>query len=72
MNSNPVRFKIRTWNRIFTILLFVAVAYLVFSIIPPTILSSIYIGIYLVIFSGGFCWYTSRLIRQGKGEERRP
>ena len=69
---SPIKFKIKTWHRIFKIMLLISVLYLVFSIVPPMIISGVYVGCYLVVFCTGFVLYTRRLIKQGKGEEYRP
>ena len=69
---SPLKFRVKTWHKAFQVMFFVAVAYLAFSIIPPLVITGIYIGCYLVIFSGGFLLYTRKLIKQGKGDELRP
>jgi len=68
----PVRFRVRTWRRVFVWMFLVAVAYLTFSAVPPTVMAGVYVGVYLVVSSGGFLLYTNWLVRKGRGEEYRP
>jgi len=64
--------KVRTWHIMFRWLLIVAISFTTFSAIPPIVPFGVYAGIFCILLSAGFVYYTHRLIRCGRGDEIRP
>ncbi len=64
--------KVKTWDNIYKGLLILSAFYLIFSLIPPTVMFGVYVGLGCSAFNVLMILYTRYLIKQGRGNEERP
>ena len=64
--------KIKYYKTLFAWLFLVSLVYLFVSIIPPLVPFGLFVGFMLVVIDGLLWLYANKLVKQGKGEEKRP
>lgn len=64
--------KVKHWQVLFKIQFAIGLGYLIICSIPPSLLKDIYFGIALIVINGLFLWYSTKLVKNGRGEEIRP